>query len=162
MHPPDRIRGTQSDDNANAFEQRHCCSFKPGRRPWSASTCLRFGQSGDESPHSRVKVAEGQGRVGAAVLLVRHLTKGGGQQALYRGLGSIGIIATVRSGLLVAPRDAGGLARAIRRVLDDRELAERLGRAGRQRIVEHFANEVAIHQTERLYERLLEERRHGR
>src|SRR5205823_8186433 len=66
------------------------------------------------------------------------------------------------SGLLVAPRDAGGLARAIRRVLDDRELAERLGRAGRQRIVEHFANEAAIHQTERLYERLLEERRHGR
>jgi AAA domain len=45
---------------------------------------------------------------GAAVLLVRHLTKGGGQQALYRGLGSIGIIATVRSGLLVgrSPYDA--------------------------------------------------------
>jgi AAA domain len=51
------------------------------------------------------EVAEG---ARAAVLVVRHLNKGSGQQALYRGLGSIGIIATVRSGLLVgrSPYDA--------------------------------------------------------
>jgi hypothetical protein len=43
-----------------------------------------------------------------AVLMVRHLNKGGGLHALYRGSGSIGIIAAARSALLVAkaPHDA--------------------------------------------------------
>ena len=45
------------------------------------------------------KMAE---RTGAAVVLVRHLNKSTGGQALYRGGGSIGIIGAVRSGLLVA------------------------------------------------------------
>lgn len=40
-------------------------------------------------------------RTGAAVLLVRHLTKKGGIHALYRGSGSIGIVAAARSALLV-------------------------------------------------------------
>lgn len=39
---------------------------------------------------------------GAAVLVVRHLNKSGGGNALYRGGGSIGIIGAARSGLLVA------------------------------------------------------------
>jgi phage N-6-adenine-methyltransferase len=39
---------------------------------------------------------------GVAVVLVRHLTKRGGIHALYRGLGSIGIVAATRSALLVA------------------------------------------------------------
>jgi hypothetical protein len=38
-----------------------------------------------------------------AVLMVRHLNKSGGLHALYRGSGSIGISAAVRSALLVAP-----------------------------------------------------------
>jgi hypothetical protein len=38
-----------------------------------------------------------------AVLLVRHLSKTGGRRALYRGLGSIGLVATCRSAWLVAP-----------------------------------------------------------
>ena len=43
----------------------------------------------------------------AAVVMVRHLTKSGGKHALYRALGSIGIVAAVRSALLVAkdPQD---------------------------------------------------------
>jgi hypothetical protein len=51
------------------------------------------------------KLAE---RTGAAVVLVRHLNKSTGGQALYRGGGSIGIIGAVRSGLVVAkdPDDA--------------------------------------------------------
>lgn len=40
--------------------------------------------------------------LGVAVLLVRHLTKGGGSSAIYRGGGSIGIVAAARSALLVA------------------------------------------------------------
>jgi hypothetical protein len=41
-------------------------------------------------------------RTGVAVVILRHLTKGGSTNALYRGGGSIGIIGAARSGLLVA------------------------------------------------------------
>lgn len=41
-------------------------------------------------------------RLGVAVVLVRHLTKSGNRSPLYRGAGSIGLIAASRSGLLVA------------------------------------------------------------
>ena len=40
-------------------------------------------------------------RTGVAVVIVRHLNKRGGKQALYRGSGSIGIIAATRSALLI-------------------------------------------------------------
>lgn len=40
--------------------------------------------------------------LGVAVILIRHLTKGGGAAAIYRGGGSIGIVAACRSALLVA------------------------------------------------------------
>jgi hypothetical protein len=49
--------------------------------------------------HRLAAVAE---RTGCAVVLVRHLSKAGTKKALYRGGGSIGIIAAARSGLLVA------------------------------------------------------------
>jgi hypothetical protein len=39
---------------------------------------------------------------GAAVLLVRHLNKGGGTKAIYRGGGSIGFVGLARSALLIA------------------------------------------------------------
>ena len=39
---------------------------------------------------------------GACVLLVRHLRKSGGASAVYRGLGSIGILGTARTGLMIA------------------------------------------------------------
>ena len=42
-------------------------------------------------------------RTGAAVLIVRHLNKSAGGNALYRGGGSIGIIGAARAGLVVAP-----------------------------------------------------------
>jgi len=46
-------------------------------------------------------------RTNAAILIVRHLNKSGGQHSLYRGSGSIGLIAATRSALLAAhdPRD---------------------------------------------------------
>jgi hypothetical protein len=45
-------------------------------------------------------------RTGCAVLLVRHLRKAGAARAIYRGLGSIGFIASVRAGLLAARHPA--------------------------------------------------------
>lgn len=45
-------------------------------------------------------------RTGVAVLVIRHLNKSGGQNAKYRGGGSIGIIGAARSDLLVAPDPA--------------------------------------------------------
>ncbi len=41
-------------------------------------------------------------RTGAAILILRHLNKATGMNALYRGGGSISIVAAARSGLLVA------------------------------------------------------------
>ena len=41
-------------------------------------------------------------RTGVAVVLVRHLNKGGGGNPIYRGGGSIGIIGAARAGLIVA------------------------------------------------------------
>lgn len=49
------------------------------------------------------RLAELAQRTGVAILAVRHLNKMGGSNPLYRGGGSIGFIASARSGLLVAP-----------------------------------------------------------
>src|SRR5205823_8055188 len=50
-----------------------------------------------------------------AIVLVRHLTKRASHNPLYRGGGSIGIIGSVRAGLLVAPDpdDASGQRRVL-------------------------------------------------
>ena len=47
-------------------------------------------------------------RLNCAVVCQRHLNKGGGDKAIYRGGGSIGIVAAARTGLVVAadPNDA--------------------------------------------------------
>lgn len=46
-------------------------------------------------------LADHAANLGCTILLVRHLTKGGGSSAVYRGGGSIGIIGAARMGLLV-------------------------------------------------------------
>jgi hypothetical protein len=48
--------------------------------------------------HALASVAE---RTGAALLIIRHLNKSGGQNAVHRGGGSIGIIGSARLGLIV-------------------------------------------------------------
>ncbi len=48
------------------------------------------------------------------------------------------IVADGETGLLVPPRDTAGLSAAMLRLLDDPELAARLGRAGRERMVRLF------------------------
>jgi glycosyltransferase involved in cell wall biosynthesis len=73
-----------------------------------------------------------------------------------------GLPFTVRDGvtsLLCAPGDPADLARKIEVLLDDPALADRLGRAGRQRFEEHYAWDVII---ERHYRPLLAACRNGR
>ena len=48
------------------------------------------------------------------------------------------MIRTGMDGLLVAPSDLDGLTEALARLMDDGALRERLGRSGRERILEHY------------------------
>jgi L-malate glycosyltransferase len=79
---------------------------------------------------------------GAAVVATR---VGGTPEALHDG----------ETGLLVRPGDAGAIATAVARLLDERELACRLGRAACLFIRERFSVERMVRSTEQLYEDLL-------
>jgi len=63
------------------------------------------------------------------------------------------------SGLLVPPRDPRALAAALRRLLTDGPLRERLALAGHERVAKSFSSEVRLDRIEALYARLLAE--HG-
>ena len=60
--------------------------------------------------------------------------------------------------LAVPPGDAEALASAMRRLFDDQELAGRIARAGRARVLERFTWEQAARGTAALYEELRDER----
>jgi len=87
----------------------------------------------------------------AAGVPVVATTVGGNPEAVEDGV----------SGLLVPPRDAEALARAIGAVLADPALAARLGHAARERVARHFSEAEMVRQTERLYVSLLAARRAG-
>ena len=55
------------------------------------------------------------------------------------------------TGMLVPPRNAAALAAALLRVLDDEQLAERMGQAGRRRFDAHFSSARMMENFERLY-----------
>ncbi|NJN46636.1 MAG: glycosyltransferase family 4 protein [Candidatus Competibacteraceae bacterium] len=58
-------------------------------------------------------------------------------------------------GLLVAPSDAEGLAKAIARLLDDAELRRRLGVAGRQKVLSHYHLQRNIERLAAIFQRRL-------
>ena len=62
------------------------------------------------------------------------------------------------TGLLVPPRDPEALAKAITALLQDRERAKAMGRAGRARVEKHFSVERMVQETEALYEELVREK----
>jgi glycosyltransferase involved in cell wall biosynthesis len=62
------------------------------------------------------------------------------------------------TGLLVPPRDQEALAKAIIAMLQDKERAEAMGQAGRERVERYFSVERMVQQTEALYEELIKEK----
>jgi glycosyltransferase involved in cell wall biosynthesis len=64
------------------------------------------------------------------------------------------VVADGETGLLVPARDAEALAAAIVRLLKDNELRERMGRAGRERVLRCFSAEKMVKDTLRVYERV--------
>lgn len=59
------------------------------------------------------------------------------------------------TGLLVEPGDSAAIATAVARLLDDRELATRLGRSARALIADEFSVDRMVRSTEQLYLSLL-------
>jgi glycosyltransferase involved in cell wall biosynthesis len=66
------------------------------------------------------------------------------------------------TGLLGAPDDLESLASALRRLLDEPGLRERMGSAGRRHVMAHYALGRLVADHARLYEELLTERRAAR
>ena len=64
--------------------------------------------------------------------------------------------------ILVPPRDPDGLAQAITRLLRHPDLRRKMGRAGRERVEQHFSVERMVQATEALYEELIGKKRRGR
>jgi L-malate glycosyltransferase len=62
------------------------------------------------------------------------------------------------TGILVPPKDGAALARAMCSLLEDRNLAHRMGAAGKQRVAERFGVDRAVVEVEQLYEHLVESR----
>ena len=61
-----------------------------------------------------------------------------------RTTGVVDVVLEGITGILVPPGDAGALAQAVARLLDDRDLAIRMGEAGRELVREHFDNSVYL------------------
>ena len=70
--------------------------------------------------------------------------------------GTTEVIINERTGLTVPPENAQKLADALVRLLRQPELRQRLARAGRQWVLEHFSQEQQIRKTEELYLRAWE------
>jgi D-inositol-3-phosphate glycosyltransferase len=66
------------------------------------------------------------------------------------------LVADGETGVLVPPRDAPALRRAVRELLEDPELRERLGRAARARARERFGWDAVIERTLEVYRRAVD------
>ena len=65
------------------------------------------------------------------------------------------IVGSDGAGILVPPADPGALAEAIKRLLSDRPLRERMGEAARKRIEESFSWDIAARKTVEVYKEVV-------
>jgi glycogen synthase len=65
------------------------------------------------------------------------------------------VVVDGETGFLVPPQDPDRLAAALSKVLDDPDLAARMGRAGRARVLEHFTWDRIAEKTVAMYETLV-------
>jgi glycosyltransferase involved in cell wall biosynthesis len=61
-----------------------------------------------------------------------------------------------RTGLLIPPRDPYAIANAIKRLLADPDLRKRMGRAARERIINHFTWDEAAKKLEAVYQKVID------
>jgi glycosyltransferase involved in cell wall biosynthesis len=73
------------------------------------------------------------------------------------GGGLADIVTPEETGLLVPPGDAAALAAALSRLLRDRELCERMGRAGREHALARLTESASAERFLQFYERLLQD-----
>jgi glycosyltransferase involved in cell wall biosynthesis len=86
-----------------------------------------------------------------------------GKPVVACGVGGVGEVITHGvTGVLVPPADSRALAEAIGAVLSDRVLAERLGKAARERVETSFTCETMVHAVVGVYLKLLEAKSRSR
>lgn len=73
--------------------------------------------------------------------------------------GVLDIVVDGVTGLYVPPRNAGELARALLRLIDDEDLRVSMGKAGRERVLQLFDQTRQIGQIEEIYHEVLREHR---
>lgn len=71
--------------------------------------------------------------------------------------GSPEVVINEKTGLLVSPRDSGALCSAIIKLLKDKELARKMGAAGRERVTSFFSPEFTISSVQEIYNKILED-----
>ena len=89
-----------------------------------------------------------------AVLMIALLLLAPGQGAFAALPPSVAaeVVDDGRTGILVPPSDPAALAKALNQLLDDPDLAVRMGAAGRERAVAEFSWRAIAQQTVALYE----------
>jgi glycosyltransferase involved in cell wall biosynthesis len=75
--------------------------------------------------------------------------------------GVLDIVVDGVTGILVQPRNAAQLAAGIGRLIDDPVLRERMGKAGRQRVLELFDQKKQISRLEEIYGSVMAEAGHS-
>jgi len=79
-----------------------------------------------------------------------------GKPVVASKVGGVTDIVTDDVGYLVPPGDDQAIASALTDLLSDREMAKRLGEAGRRRVLRHFTSERIASQMEQVYQSLLD------
>lgn len=72
--------------------------------------------------------------------------------------GNLEVVQHGKTGFLVPPEDSGALAEYLGWLVIDPTLRERFGETGHERVEKHFHLERMVHNTERVYQKLLGER----